>query len=290
MVGGSLAEAAPEYAMDLFHLDPIQHALIQRSVMTTAVVPRLFGEVDWTAYQRGSAYNEFYGRHGVEDMLGMTLTDRPYGSPLMSGILLTRSRREPEYDDDVKQQVSALRRQLCAALHRIERVARREHQRAGLELALEFVADRPVVVIDASGAVVHVSNRARELFGSEVPVQLSSHALHVLSKSPTMSLAEFGCPRAKAVVARDKNGNAFVIMELEVADQQEEVVRRLRTLHGLTAAESRVLQFVAEGLSNGEIAQQLFVSIETVRTHVHRVLAKLGVRSRAQAAVMMRQG
>jgi DNA-binding NarL/FixJ family response regulator len=51
----------------------------------------------------------------------------------------------------------------------------------------------------------------------------------------------------------------------------------------LTPREAEVLKLIAAGLSNGEIAQALFVSNATVKTHVNRIFFKTGARDRAQA-------
>lgn len=150
-----------------------------------------------------------------------------------------------------------------------------------------------MVVTDASGTVVHACSRARKLLEAErlslpsTPIR-RARSDRADGRSTSLSTEQRrGEPRARSVSAKAKNGEVFVITTLDA--RGEAAVRQLEAQYRLTAAESRVLSLVAEGLSNGEIARQLFVSIETVRTHVHRVLSKLGARSRAQAAAILRQ-
>ena len=66
-------------------------------------------------------------------------------------------------------------------------------------------------------------------------------------------------------------------------------VRVPQTGNILTSREVEVLQLLATGMSNREIATKLFISVGTVKSHVHRIFGKLGVKSRAEAAARARE-
>lgn len=92
-------------------------------------------------------------------------------------------------------------------------------------------------------------------------------------------------PEVGALLVSTLTGVGATPATAEVPAQDTSLAARFPSL---TRREVDVLALVADGLSNGEIASALFVSVATVKTHINAIFAKLAVRDRAQAIALAR--
>ncbi|MEV1243849.1 AAA family ATPase [Nonomuraea sp. NPDC049750] len=91
----------------------------------------------------------------------------------------------------------------------------------------------------------------------------------------------------EAAAIAERLGSAPLRQEVEAAAASGRV--RLTAEPGLSARELEVLELVAEGMSNRQIAERLFISARTSGVHVSNIMAKLGVASRVEAAALARR-
>jgi DNA-binding NarL/FixJ family response regulator len=93
------------------------------------------------------------------------------------------------------------------------------------------------------------------------------------------------CDAIRAVVAGDGWLDPTVTKRLigEFASRPAHDIPTPAEMAALTPKEREVLACLALGLSNAEVGERLFISINTVRTHLNKVMMKLGVREKAQA-------
>jgi DNA-binding NarL/FixJ family response regulator len=88
--------------------------------------------------------------------------------------------------------------------------------------------------------------------------------------------------RGERLIAPDEAAAALRLTQGSGRERQQEAA----LLDSLTPREREILEVLAEGLSDKEIAARFTVSIATVRTHVNAILAKTGARSRTQALIL----
>lgn len=137
---------------------------------------------------------------------------------------------------------------------------------------LRATPDSPKVALLATGAA------------ADMDLALRSGAQGVLTRDMgpidlvrALQLVASGCWAVSAAMARLVPGGPMSV--IGPSSPRERIA-------SLTERERQVLFLVAEGLSNGEVGQRLFLSPETVKEHVSRILGKMRVANRIQAAVV----
>ncbi len=100
---------------------------------------------------------------------------------------------------------------------------------------------------------------------------------YLLKTSSAQEIAE--------AIRKTINGERVIEEEVSEKIQNQDYAAQFFLYEELTNREKEVLDLIAQGKSNQEIAEDLFITLKTVKTHVSNILAKLGVEDRTQAAI-----
>lgn len=285
-LGGSFARTMADYGDAHYRGDPLHPAMrrLRRRFALHTREPWL----DRRAFVRSFAFREFYRRAGVEDIAGLWLSDTPYGERDMVGMIWLGG--EGLGGADLAARLEPLRVPLRQAVRRALRFERVRRERDVVTLLLGRGGGRVDVVHDRHGRTLWLSPRAQRIFpNGRVPSRLGQRldAFRSLrgGRIPARLRSTVGLGdgvEASLFVVRDvPNGPWFCAM-LEARSPSAAPVE------ALTPAETVVLGRMAAGRSNRVIAEELAVSLETVRTHVKRIFRKLEVVNRTQASLRAR--
>lgn len=187
---------------------------------------------------------------------------------------------------------------LLAAEPGIEVVGQASGGHSGVRLARELKPD--VVLMDLRMPDMSGHEATRELLASlpstrvvvftvasddrDVEVAIHAGACGFLSKDTPMDEV-VAAVRAAASGAAWLSPRAADVVLGRVRQAKHEVVPPEDPINELTARELEVLQLIARGMENAEIADALSISPRTAKNHVSSILAKLGLPSRIQAAI-----
>jgi DNA-binding CsgD family transcriptional regulator len=295
-IAGPLRDHMDGYARHYLHSDPVQ--AFPRKLEPRPRVVLATQRVDPQAFKMSAAYNEFYSAFDLEHLACAWLTHVPYASPGMAGLLFARPPTSEAFDAQDQRMLARALPGIVAAVARSARLSDIDLERDALEALVAASGGPARIVLSTRGKVIWASPAVEPLLDPrwralgqlrEAARRLGDVARGRVPATVAPKLLLSASDRqleAHLSLLRTASGAPLILAELAPEDRGPEMEAAFAERYQLTRAESVVLHHVARGLTNGAIAARLHVSIETVRTHVRRILGKLGVASRVEAALM----
>jgi len=257
---------------------------------------------------RSRAYREFFRAEHVEYSANLRLTPEVFGEPGASFMFMMRRPDQTDFTREEAEVMAAAMPAFQAAARRQTRIEASLAKGKMLETVVETLIGEPVLVFDQQGRPIWRSESARDAVGTSpnesrlLSMKLSDEARRLAAASQRdgnarrtkmgIELPHHAGPSAASadlLIAPGVRGNPYVVARLHRGKTNSIKLGMLADQYELTPTETAVLAQIAEGLSNKEIAERQRISLETARTHVHRVLQKLGVPTRTRAALLTRE-
>lgn len=292
------SECLPEYGAEFAPDDPLQHSLSRES-------PPIFAATrcrEWENFRKREGLVEFYDRWDITWLMHLRLSEASHMQPGYVAVVCGRATKQEDFSTADLDAAAAVLPALSAAVRRAGRMAIRLNSAAAVEALFEREKSRAVLALDLDGRPLWMSSRAESLLQGYLGTRrrLPDPLLDMVRRFARLArgtdserepLPPFQITltgeageslEGEAYLARTASGDPFVTVDFGGAQAPPNLCELART-RGLTRTETEILSDLIAGQADAEIAGKRFVSIATVRTHVSRVLSKLGVRSRLQA-------
>jgi DNA-binding NarL/FixJ family response regulator len=178
------------------------------------------------------------------------------------------------------------KRRAIVAILAVERSGERLHEVESVEMLAALGVDADTIVIFACDVDSPSEMAALRKLGREVREPAIVAVLPTATATGVRRALDAG---ADAIVSEHELKQALVVAVTAVGSGQSVVPRKMRASverPAFSHRERQVLTFVSEGLTNAQIAERLFLSESTIKSHLSSAFAKFGVRSRREAAAL----
>lgn len=258
-------------------------------------------------YRRSAVYNEFAVRIDVEHQLVARLTPWAFTDPGTMALVLCRSRRRRRFASAELRAVQKAMPAFAAAARRAAVLEDTQAQLRTLEALVTSRCPSLVAVVALDGRLRWLSPLAdRRLADSlrrptDLPEPLArrlAQARALIDRAAEPRALDAGplalrCGdevlRLEVTVHEDPDGPPFLALHEPRAFEPSSHIAEARERYDLRKSEATILEALHRGLSNEQIARELYISPNTVRTHVQRILHKMRVDSRLQAVAVLRK-